>query len=409
MNHYLYVTPFFPMLTSWRGAYCYDFVKALKRELEVEKLGGGGQWNVLVFKEGDGRDYEIGGIKVCTFRARRLPSNVFPNLFAHSNQKVFLSAVERAGIKLEDVAVCHGNTANYGIYPLAVKKVNPKCKALLHHHDLASFGLNMGRLRHCWLYNLIEFPILRRVHEKIDTHVFISEASRRSFLAAPDAGWTQFEDYKKQMRGVPYRPARIRNSIVLHNGVDMSIFHPATQPRSLTSTFIIGCIGNFIDLKGQITLLEAVKILNSGSGAQRSVRPTIRVVFVGSGPMLDDCRRFARENEIKAEFRTEVRHEELAGFYHSLDLFVLPSWFEGFGCVYTEAHSCGIPFIACEGQGIEDLIAAEDRHLWLCKPRDPVDLAAKIKYYIQNRPQQRLTGPIDINELAKEFFKKINE
>ena len=282
------MTPFFPSPTNWRGAYCLDFAKALERKLKSEERRTKGEaWQICVFVPNVGGDYEIDEVKVYTFRERRLPSNIFPNLFVQANQKAFLSAVERAGIRLEDVAVCHGNTANFGIYPLVVKKRNPKCKTLLHHHDLASFGLNMGALRHCWLYNMIQFPILRRMHEAIDTHVFISEASRSSFLSAPDASWTVYEDYRRQMRGLPYRPARIRDSVVLHNGVDMRTFHKEPDRRRSMgevdrTTFIIGCISNFIDLKDQETLIRAVGLLVEKGLPSKVGEPIekIKVVFI---------------------------------------------------------------------------------------------------------------------------------
>ena len=86
---------------------------------------------------------------------------------------------------------------------------------------------------------------------------------------------------------------------------------------------------------------------------------------------------------------------------------MLPYALEGLGCVYTEAWSCGTPFIACQGQGIADYIYPEDAHLWLAKPGDYKDLAAKIEYYIQNRQQQRLCHPVDIDVLMKAFIQKL--
>lgn len=400
MNIYVYVTPFFPSPNDWRGGYGLDFIRALTHALS--------EWRVEVFKPGDGTDYEIGGITVRTFKTRQLPSNVLPFLFRKHNEKSFIDKVKAVGDaegwKVEDVAACHGNTATFAIYPLALKKLNTKCKTLLHHHDLASFGLNMGRLRHCWLYNLYMFPVLRKLHEAIDTHVFISEASRKSFLMAPDASWTVYEDYKKQMWGLPYRPVKIGDSVILHNGVDKSIFNVEGRTKSVErdddGKFVIGCVGNFDDVKDQMTLLRAVAMLKLEGRM-------LRLRFVGSGSYLEECKRYAKEHNIEAEFLTEMRHEKLPDFYRSLDLFVLPSYFEGFGCVFTEAHSCGVPFITCEGQGIDDIIPIEERKLWLVNPKNESDLVNKIIYFIKNCPCQHLIENQNIDYLVKEFADKL--
>ncbi len=395
---YIVVTPFFPSPTNWRGAYCYDFVVALKKT---------GVYDVRVFVPGGGEDYTIGGITVHRFTTWQLPSNIFPFLFAGKNQKSFLNAVKKSGISIKDVAVCHGHTANYAIYPMIIKKYNSKCVTLLHHHDLQSYGLNMGILRHFIPYTIIQFCILRKWHEKIDCHVFISEASRRSFLIAPNTDWTIYDDYRAQMNGprlLGCRSARIRESVVLHNGVDLSIFMPRNT-RNTNGEFVVGCIGNFMYLKDQISLLKAIKILNEKSDKFKD----IKVVFIGSGPDRAKCENFVKDNGIDVEFKNEVRHEELPQFYHSLDLFVLPSYFEGFGCVFAEAWACGVPFITCEGQGMDDLILDEERSKWLCKPRDPEDLANKIGNYMNHRWEQRLSGPIEINELVGNFAKQLKD
>lgn len=400
---YLYVTPFFPSNDDWRGAYCLDFIKALRKarpEMRVE-----------VFVAGDGDDYEIDGIKVWRFKEKILKGYVLPFLLRRRNEKSFLAAVERAGVKLEDVAICHGNTARFAIYPLALKRLNIKIKTLLHHHDLASFGLNLGVFHKCSLYNVFLFRQLRKLHEQIDCHIFISQASRRSFLAAPDASWTVYDDYKAQMRGPKFfgcRPAKIGESVVLHNGVDVDLFKRFAVSSSQLAVgrghkeFVIGCVGNFEKLKGQITLLKAITIINNS--LLSSVYSVVKVIFIGSGPEKAKCEEYARQKRINIEFRDEVRHEDLPKFYHELDLFVLPSYFEGFGCVYTEAWACGVPFIACEGQGIEDVISPEDRDTWLCKPHDAKALADKISAYITNRWAQRLTGPIDLDTLVANFI-----
>ena len=389
---YIVVTPFFPSPETWRGAYCYDFVKALMRT---------GKYDVCVFVPGNGSDYDYQGVHVYRLPVKYLPSNIFPFLFKRWNQQSFLKKVKSLGIDIQKVAVCHGHTANFSIYPLSLKCENPKCLTLLQHHDLQSFGLNNGLLRHCWPYNLIQFPLLRWYHEQMDTHVFISGAVKRSFLAAPDASWTQYGEYRKQMRGLGfYRSPKIKKSIILHNGVDCEQFNPLEKASS--SMFTIGCVGNFSGLKDQMGLLKALALIKDKLGAWE-------LKFVGSGKIEREMRALiATEGmESNVEFISEMDHTQLPDFYRALDLFVLPSYFEGFGCVFTEAYACGVPFITCEGQGMDDLIPDDERHLWLCKQRNPKDLAEKVLYYYRNRPTQHLSGPIDIDVLVHHFVNEI--
>jgi len=138
--------------------------------------------------------------------------------------------------------------------------------------------------------------------------------------------------------------------------------------------------------------------------------PGLRVKLVGvhhSGTMLADCQQLSRERDLPVEIIPSIDHRDLLSFYHSLDLFVLPSYFEGLGCVFLESHACGTPFITCEGQGMDDLIYPEDRHLWLCKQRDPEDLAAKILYFYGNPPKQRLAAETDIDVTVPRFLDEV--
>lgn len=389
---YLVVTPFFPSPETWRGAYCYDFVRALMR---TER------YDVRVFVPGRGADYDYQGVHVYRFPVKALPSAVLPFFFAGYNRRSFLRKVTAVGVDLSQVAVCHGHTASFGIYPLAVKAKNPRCLTLLHHHDPASFGLHNGRLKFIWLHKVINFLQLRRIHEAIDLHVFISEVVRKSFLAVPDASWTVYEERKRELRGLGhFRGVRMKAGVVLHNGVETRIFHP--QPESRAGEFVIGCIANFGDWKDQITLLRAIDLL-------RDRLPNLRVRFVGSGTYLPACKAFVDERGLAhyVSFETEVDHTQLPDFYRSINLFVLPSYFEGFGCVFTEAWSCGTPFITCKGQGMDDFIPESERDLWLCNPMEPQDLAEKIAGFFQKRPVQHLSAPVDIDHLVTAFVKDL--
>ena len=107
-------------------------------------------------------------------------------------------------------------------------------------------------------------------------------------------------------------------------------------------------------------------------------------------------------------FKKEVKHEELVDFYNSIDLFVLPSIFEGFGCVFTEAFACGVPFMTCYGQSISELLPEKDWDKWLIRPTDYIDLANKILLYKENRYKQELNQPYDIKFLIDKFLNELN-
>lgn len=386
---YLVVTPFFPSPETWRGAYCYDFVRALMRT---------GRYDVRVFVPGRGADYDYQGVHVYRFPVKMLPSAVLPFLFARWNCRSFLRKVEAVGLSFADIAVCHGHTAFFGIYPLAVKRKNPACLALLHHHDPASFGLNLGRLRYVWVHKVINFFLLRQMHERIDLHVFISRLVERSFRSVPDASWSIYEDYRRQMRGLGwFRGVRVKASTVLHNGVEPRMFHPCGMHRS---GFVIGCVANFNEGKAQLDLLRAVACLGKRF-------PEVEVRFVGTGEQMAECQAFAKSHGMRVTFQREVDHTQLPEFYRGLDLFVLPSWWDGFGCVFTEAWSCGVPFIASEAIGIAELIPDEERALWLFPPQDVETLSERIARYFMERPRQHLKLPIDYDGLLPGFLNNL--
>lgn len=390
---YLLITWIFPSPTSWRGAFAYDYAKAIERD---------GRYRLVVFKAGSSYDFD--GVKVHGFKTLSAPSGIpFPP-FWWLNWLLFAKALRTHGINPKDIAVVDAFANGLVNEALVVKKLNSSVKLLTHHHDLASFGISVGRFRHFYPFKFLNFFHMRRIQEAVDVHVFISEAVKKSFLLFPDTSWTCYDDYRRISLGLQcFRGALIKNGYVLHNGVDTRIFNnvEAKNGRQRGSIFTIGCIGNFVGLKDQMTLLRAVEMMKGRcKGEQRRVK----IIFVGSGPELESCKKFAAEKGLEVEFRTEVYHEQLADFYRSLDLFVLPSYFEGFGCVFTEAWACGTPFITCEGQGMDDLIREEDRALWLARPRDPEDLAQKIAYFIRKRPEQVLRGEVAIGKLVPQFL-----
>ena len=130
------------------------------------------------------------------------------------------------------------------------------------------------------------------------------------------------------------------------------------------------------------------------------------VSFVGSGPTLVSCSEYISKHQLNRyfEFVCEMPHESLPEYFNTLDLFVLPSYFEGFGCVYTEAAACGVPFIGCINQGYSEYVPEADRGKWLIKPHDYKTLATLISRQIKEPITQPLKYTYDIDKLITQYL-----
>ncbi len=99
--------------------------------------------------------------------------------------------------------------------------------------------------------------------------------------------------------------------------------------------------------------------------------PELVYLIVGSGPEEDHLRQLVDQLGLNdyVEFCGQKDHETVMEYMSICDLFVMPSWDEAFGVVYLEAMAHGKPVIACQGQGIEDVIVDGETGL-LVKPKD---------------------------------------
>jgi glycosyltransferase involved in cell wall biosynthesis len=88
---------------------------------------------------------------------------------------------------------------------------------------------------------------------------------------------------------------------------------------------------------------------------------------------------------------TEAPRISIAGLvrlFQQADLFVLPSLAEGFGHVYLEALSCGVPIVCTENTGAADIIKNGESG-WILPAGDAVALADCLSWATAHRSQLR--------------------
>ena len=150
-----------------------------------------------------------------------------------------------------------------------------------------------------------------------------------------------------------------------------------------------------------MTLLKAVEVLKT-----KGIK-NLYLKFVGTGKTLNRCVKYAKKKNIDCEFIHELKHSELLSFYNQLDLFVLPSKYEAFGCVYLEALACGVPFIGVKNQGIEDVVKNNLKRYQLVNEGAFIDLSKLIYYFYSNELTIKFDKEYTIDNTIKKMLNHI--
>ncbi len=134
---------------------------------------------------------------------------------------------------------------------------------------------------------------------------------------------------------------------VIYNGVDANEF----KPRKSSTTFNILSTSRLIERKG-------IKYLIEGFGQFYKKHQAGKLLLVGSGNLENELKNLAHKIGLGSvvEFRGTIPHEKTIQLYQSADIFALPSLNEGMSNSVLEAMSSGLPIIATDTGGTNELI-----------------------------------------------------
>ena len=150
---------------------------------------------------------------------------------------------------------------------------------------------------------------------------------------------------------------------LIENGVDAERFHNVGRRPDLMALYgLQGCkvfvsVCRLLEKKGIDNAIRAFARL------PQDEMPT-RYLIVGTGPYEDTLRDIARSHGVGelVLFAGDVTEKDLVAHYSLGDIFVMPNRelangdTEGFGLVFLEANSCGLPVIAGRDGGSQDAV-----------------------------------------------------
>ena len=94
--------------------------------------------------------------------------------------------------------------------------------------------------------------------------------------------------------------------------------------------------GTFLPVKNQKFVLEIFRVICDK-------RPKSRLILVGEGPQLENCKEYAKQLKVYDNVIFTGRRDDVQDIYSALDVLLFPSMYEGFPNVVLEAQTAGLP------------------------------------------------------------------
>jgi glycosyltransferase involved in cell wall biosynthesis len=157
--------------------------------------------------------------------------------------------------------------------------------------------------------------------------------------------------------------------ILIYNGIESTKPLPPKGERK-SSHFVIGSAGRLTTQKGQKYLIEMAEILKEkGLGFE--------LLIAGEGELKSELQHLIENADLENEVKLLGHVTDMTSFFHSLDVFVFPSLFEGSANTLIETLQHQIPTIAFDVSSNPEIIIHEKTGL-LAKPFSSEELAAHV-------------------------------
>ncbi len=183
---------------------------------------------------------------------------------------------------------------------------------------------------------------------------------------------------------------------VVPYGVDLERFAP--RGKSVSDHVVIGTVSRLSSEKGIRYLIEAFEQLRELYGGAVSLR------IAGDGPersrLEATVQRLSLESSV--QFRGWVEHADVPTFLDELDVFVMPSTWEGFGVAAAEASAAGLPVVATNVYGIPDVVIDGETGL-LVPPKDPGALARSVSLLVRDAQLRAKLGEAGRAYVARHY------
>ena len=238
-----------------------------------------------------------------------------------------LKASEREfDVILDNQSLCYSLLDIQKLYPLAVTIHHPITKD--HRLEIENASNWKERLSSRRWHSFL--PMQKKVSTKLNKVICVSGPSKQDvveeFLVSPE------------------------NVEVILNGIDIETFKPDSDSKVVENRIVTTASAD-IPLKGLRFLINALpRVLKDF--------PETHLMVIGKSPNESKIRKLIDDLHLneRISFKSNLSEEEIVDIYHTSQIAVIPSLYEGFGFGAGEAMACGTPLISTDSGGLKDVI-----------------------------------------------------
>lgn len=322
-------------------------------------------------------------------------------------ERRYLEQLHSCGVEVVFLQPWHGSTSLQS-YASGMKKLSGYLRRerieILHSH------FHVGTLMAAW------FRVSRRVPRTARTvHVdrewlrgwvgFVQQSLIRAFIFVLFPLCIDLECCVSSAAAEVLNARRLarwlgKKSQVVYNSVPTPDFSQAArQARAAAAPkaqgkFIVGTVGRMTDQKGHADLLNAVPEI-----LQRL--PQVAFWWIGDGPLRGILEEKAVQLGVQEKVHFLGLRSDVPALLDQMDLFVLPSNYEGLPTVVLESIAHGVPVTGTDIPGTREIIQ-DGQNGWLVPARDSLALATAI-LDAACRPEERARRAEAALETLKAF------
>lgn len=182
---------------------------------------------------------------------------------------------------------------------------------------------------------------------------------------------------------------------IVPGAVDVARFRPAQPPGSAASRPRLLYHGRVDRRKGVLDFLAALRLLRDDDVA-------FSAVVSGIGPDHDAAQALARELGLDVRFTGHAAYADAPAVYALGDIFVSPTYAEGFSNTILEAMASGLPCVSCHAVGVMDCLRDGENGL-LVQPGDVPAQAAALRRLISDAELRRRLAEAALAECGRTY------